>query len=113
LNAKLLAARHASARQLSAAGLLLDHPGEGGLFLWASVPDDVDLNLLVQDAYRNQILLVRGATFRANQQPDAHIRFNVAFSQQPRLADYLRERLQSLAGARAALARASIADACR
>ena len=107
LNAKLLAARHASAHQLSAAGLLLDHPGEGGLFLWASVPDDVDLNLLVQDAYRNQILLVRGATFRANQQADAHIRFNVAFSQQSRLGDYLRERLQSLAGARAVLARAS------
>jgi len=107
LNAKLLAARHASARQLSAAGLVLDHPGEGGLFLWASVPDDVDLNLLVQDAYRNKILLVRGAIFSADNQAEAHIRFNVAFSQQPRLADYLRERLQSLAGARAALARAS------
>lgn len=107
LNAKLLAARHASARQLTEAGLLLDHPGEGGLFLWASVPADVDLNLLVQDAYRNKILLVRGATFSADKQADAHIRFNVAFSQQPRLADYLRERLQSLAGARAALARVS------
>ena len=107
LNAKLLAARHACARQLSAAGLLLDHPGEGGLFLWASVAPDVDLNLLVQDAYRNKILLARGATFFANNQSDAHIRFNVAFSQQPRLADYLRDRLQSLAGVRATLARAS------
>jgi DNA-binding transcriptional MocR family regulator len=108
LNAKLLAARHTSARLLSAAGLLLDHPGEGGLFLWASVPDEVDLNLLVQDAYRNKILLVRGATFRANSQADAHIRFNVAFSQQPRLADYLHERLQSLAGPRAVLAPTSV-----
>lgn len=107
LNAKLLAARHASARQLSSAGLLLDHPGEGGLFLWASVAPDVDLNLLVQDAYRNKILLARGATFSANNQSDAHIRFNVAFSQQPRLADYLRDRLQSLAGVRATLARVS------
>jgi DNA-binding transcriptional MocR family regulator len=107
LNTKLLAARHTSARQLSEAGLVLDHPGEGGLFLWASVPSDVDLNLLVQDAYRNKILLVRGATFSADNLADAHIRFNVAFSQQPRLADYLRERLQSLAGARAALARVS------
>jgi len=107
LNAKLLAARHTSTRLLSAAGLLLDHPGEGGLFLWASVPDEVDLNLLVQDAYRSKILLVRGATFRANNQADAHIRFNVAFSQQPRLSDYLRERLQSLAGARVVLARVS------
>jgi len=107
LNAKLLAARHACARQLTEAGLVLDHPGEGGLFLWASVPSHVDLNLLVQDAYRNKILLVRGATFSADNPTDAHIRFNVAFSQQPRLADYLRERLQSLAGARAALARVS------
>nr|WP_315480218.1 PLP-dependent aminotransferase family protein [uncultured Rhodoferax sp.] len=105
LNAKLLAARHASARQLTDAGLQLDHPGEGGLFLWATVPGDIDLTLLVQDAYRNKIVLMRGATFSANNQADAHIRFNVAFSQQPRLADYLRERLQSLAGARAALAR--------
>ncbi len=113
LNTKLLAARQVSARQLTAAGLVLDHPGEGGLFLWASVPDDVDLNLLVQDAYRNKILLVRGATFSADNPTDAHIRFNVAFSQQPRLADYLRERLQSLAGARAALARVSGAGADR
>jgi DNA-binding transcriptional MocR family regulator len=107
LNARLLRARHASARQLTQAGLLLDHPGEGGLFLWASVPGDVDLNLLVQDAYRNKIVLARGATFSADNQADAHIRFNVAFSQQPRLAEYLCERLQSLAGARDALARAS------
>ena len=55
----------------------------------------------MQDAYRNQILWVRGATLRASQQADTHIRFNVAVSQQPRLADDLRERLQSLAGARA------------
>ena len=49
----------------------------------------------------------------ADNPTDAHIRFNVAFSQQPRLADYLRERLQSLAGARAALARVSAAGADR
>jgi DNA-binding transcriptional MocR family regulator len=107
LNAKLLAARHASARQLESAGVMLDHPGEGGLFLWGSVPAEVDLNLLVQDAYRNKILLVRGATFSGGKAYDSHIRFNVAFSQQPRLADYLRERLQSLAGAQQALTRAS------
>ncbi|MCV2350470.1 PLP-dependent aminotransferase family protein [Paucibacter sp. Y2R2-4] len=106
LNAKLMAARHSSAKQLSEAGIRLDHPGEGGLFLWGSVPPEVDLNLLVQDAYRNKILLVRGATFSADRAFDSHIRFNAAFSQQPRLANYLRERLQGVAGAKAALARA-------
>lgn len=109
LNAKLLSARNVSARQLGEAGIALDHPGEGGLFLWGQVPEGVDLDLLVQDAYRNQILLVRGATFSAHEAKagtgSRHLRFNVAFSQQPRLADYLRERLQALAGARAALAR--------
>lgn len=107
LNAKLRTARQVASKQLSAAGMLLDHPGEGGLFLWASVPDAVDVNLLVQDAYQNKILLVRGATFSADNPSDTHIRFNAAFSQQPRLADYLHERLQSLAGARATLARVS------
>lgn len=107
LNTKLLAARQVSARLLTQAGLVLDHPGEGGLFLWASVPEPVDLNLLVQDAYRNHILLVRGGTFSADKPDDRHIRFNVAFSQQARLADYLQQRMGSLASARAVLARAS------
>jgi len=105
LNAKLLGARNSSARQLGAVGIRFDQPGEGGLFLWGEVPEGVDLDLLVQDAYRNQILLARGATFSASAQASTHLRFNVVFSQQPRLADYLRERLQALAGARAALAR--------
>jgi DNA-binding transcriptional MocR family regulator len=109
LQRKLLAARTASVRQLSDAGIRLDQLGEGGLFLWGAVPDGVDLQPLVQDAYRNKILLARGATFSADTRPDTHIRFNVAFSQHPRLSDYLRERLQALAGARDALARAHLA----
>lgn len=107
LNAKLLAARHASARQLIAAGITLDHPSEGGLFLWGQVPAGVDLSLLVQDAYRHKILLVGGATFSASRAFDSHVRFNVAFSQQARLGDYLRTRLASLADAEQALLRAS------
>lgn len=110
LNAKLLAARHASARQLVGAGITLDHPGEGGLFLWGKVAPEVDLPLLVQDAYRNKILLVSGATFSASQAFASHIRFNVAFSQQTRLSDYLRTRLASLAGAQQALLRAGSAQ---
>ena len=49
-----------------AAGIRFDHPGEGGLFLWGEVPEGVDIDLLVQDALRNKILLVRGATFMAD-----------------------------------------------
>ncbi|WP_228893611.1 aminotransferase-like domain-containing protein [Pseudoduganella aquatica] len=107
---KIMAARNASTRQLSAAGVLFEQPGEAGIFLWGTMPDGLDVDLLVQDAYRNKILLMRGAAFSANDTPDRHIRFNVAFSQHPRLSTYLQERLQAVAGARSSLARASSAE---
>lgn len=107
LQRRLLLARLQAGRMLEEAGLQLDHPGEGGLFLWATVPDGVDVNELVQDAWRNQILLVPGATFSALKTPDPHIRFNVAFSQQARLGDYLRSRLSALRGVQGVLQRAA------
>lgn len=109
LQRKIMAARNASTRQLSAAGVLFEQPGDAGLFLWGTMPEGLDVDLLVQDAYRNKILLMRGAAFSANDTPDRHIRFNVAFSQHPRLSTYLQERLQAVAGARSTLARASSA----
>jgi DNA-binding transcriptional MocR family regulator len=106
LQRKIMAARNASAQQLSAAGVLFEPPGEAGIFLWGTMPEGVDVDLLVQDAYRNKILLMRGAAFSAHDAPDRHIRFNVAFSQHPRLSTYLHERLQAVAGVRTSLARA-------
>lgn len=103
LQRKIMVARNSSTRQLRQAGMRFDHLGEGGIFLWGTVPDGVDVDLLVQDAYRNKILLMRGAAFSANNLPNRHIRFNVAFSQQTRLSDYLQERLLALAGGRASL----------
>jgi len=105
LQRKLVAARLVTARQLAGAGMLLDHPGEGGLFLWGQVPAGVDVDLLVQDALRNKIVLARGASFTADNRPDPHIRFNVVFGQHQRLADYLRERLQALGQAHSTLTR--------
>ncbi|MEJ6001286.1 aminotransferase-like domain-containing protein [Paucibacter soli] len=105
LQRKLITARNHCLRQLAEAGMQIDTPSEGGLFLWAALPPGVDVETLVQDAYRNQILLVRGSTFMADGAGDPHIRFNVAQSQQPRLASYLRERIAALAGAQQALAR--------
>ena len=107
LQQKLGVARGAAARQLRDAGIALDHPGEGGLFLWGSVPGNVDIDLLVKDAYRNSILLSRGATFMADGRADPHIRFNVVISQNVRLGEYLSQRLAALASARTALAKAA------
>jgi hypothetical protein len=90
---------------VTAAGMTLESPGEG-LFLWGRVPEGVDVDLLVQDALRNKIVLARGASFSAGTAGRSHLRFNAVASQQPRLADDLSERLQALAGARHLLNRA-------
>lgn len=109
LQRRIMVARNVSARQLSAAGVLFEQPGDAGIFLWGTMPQGLDVQLLVQDAYRNKILMMRGAAFSPNDIPDQHVRFNVAFSQHPRLGNYLRERLDAVAAARSSLARAGAA----
>lgn len=106
LQQRLAVARAAATQQLRQAGVLLEHPGEGGLFLWGALPAGVDVDGLVREAFRDGILLVRGATFAADGAGDAHLRFNAAFSQQPRLADFLRHQLSASASARQALQKA-------
>ena len=86
--------------------MLLDRPADGGLFLWGTVPRGVDIDLLVKDAYRNGILLARGAAFSADAAGDPHLRFNVIFAQHVRLAAFLRERLGAVSAAQTAIARA-------
>jgi DNA-binding transcriptional MocR family regulator len=111
LQQRLAQARGAATQQLRDAGVLLEHPGEGGLFLWGALPAGVDVDAVVKDAFRNGILLVRGATFAADGARDAHIRFNVAFAQPPRLAQYLREQLSAATSAQRALERARLPSA--
>jgi DNA-binding transcriptional MocR family regulator len=106
LQRKLATARSASTRQLRAAGVLLEHPAEGGLFLWGGLPHGVDVDALVKDAWHNGILLARGASFSPREAIDPHIRFNVVQSQNPRVASYLAARLSApTTGARATLQR--------
>jgi DNA-binding transcriptional MocR family regulator len=109
LQQRLAQARGAATHQLRDAGVLLEHTGEGGLFLWGALPAGVDVDAVVRDAFRNGILLVRGATFAADGARDPHIRFNVAFAQPPRLAQYLREQLSAAASMQRTLERARTA----
>lgn len=106
LQQRLAVARGQATQQLRQAGVLLEHPGEGGLFLWGALPAGVDVDSVVKEAFRAGILLVRGATFAADGAHDPHIRFNVAFSQQPRLASFLQQQLSAATSAQAAVERA-------
>ncbi|KQW46570.1 MULTISPECIES: PLP-dependent aminotransferase family protein [unclassified Roseateles] len=109
LQQRLGAARAAASQQLRQAGVLLEHAGEGGLFLWGALPAGVDVDGVVREAFRAGILLVRGATFAADGAADAHIRFNAAFSQQPRLAEFLRDQLSAATSAQRVVERARAA----
>ncbi|HEY0957138.1 MAG TPA: PLP-dependent aminotransferase family protein [Roseateles sp.] len=113
LQQRLAQARGAAMQQLQDAGVRLEHPGEGGLFLWGALPAGVDVDAVVKDAFRSGILLVRGATFAADGAPDPHIRFNVAFAQPPRLAQYLKEQLSAATSTQRALERARAMPAAR
>jgi DNA-binding transcriptional MocR family regulator len=106
LQQRLAVARGVATRQLREAGVLLEHAGEGGLFLWGALPAGVDVDGVVKEAFRAGILLVRGSTFAADGARDPHLRFNAAFSQQPRLADFLREQLSAATSAQRAVERA-------
>lgn len=106
LQARLATARQGAMRALRGAGVLLDRPAEGGLFLWGTLPAGSDADELVKDAYRQQILLA-GAAFDATQADRRHLRFNVVYAQHPRLAEFLSQRLQALAAAQQAIRRAA------
>lgn len=106
LQRKLGAARNTAARLLRESGVLLDHPGEGGLFLWGTVPSPVAVEELVKAAYREKILLVRGSTFMSEPMGDPHLRFNVVFSQHARLGEFLRRQLGAATQMKATLQQA-------
>jgi hypothetical protein len=103
LHARVAAARRASLRHLRGAGIAFEYPSEAGMFLWGELPAGVDVDELVADAGRNHILLAGGAAFRVGREADPHVRFNVAICQQPRVADYLRGRLQAIESVRGAM----------
>lgn len=107
LQQKLGTARNAASRELRQAGILLERPAEGGLFLWGALPSGIDVDVLVKDAYRHAILLAGSAAFAADGASDPHLRFNVVFSQHARLCTYLRDRLGAWSLAHSALARAA------
>lgn len=60
-----------------------------GLFLLARPPGELDARRLAEQAQQHKILLAPGHLFRAYGMPSDWLRFNVAFSQDRRLWDFL------------------------
>ncbi|CAN5342377.1 PLP-dependent aminotransferase family protein [soil metagenome] len=90
LRARLATARQRSQALLGDAGVVLDHPGGEGVFLWGCLPGLVDADALVRDALTRDILIAKGSMFSSNGRFRDYLRFNVAHSCDPRLGEYLR-----------------------
>jgi hypothetical protein len=71
------------------------------------VPEGVDVDVLVKDAWQQGILLAGGATFSPVGPAMPFLRFNVVLSQHVRLTRYLEQRLEALAQGQGTLQRLS------
>lgn len=89
LHERLAEGHEAVARRLQSLGFTLFSEPREGLFLWARHPQVPDSLALVQDAAQAGILLGLGQLFSVEAQPTGWLRFNVAFSQDERLWDWL------------------------
>ncbi|WP_347316689.1 PLP-dependent aminotransferase family protein, partial [Ralstonia pseudosolanacearum] len=89
LNARLGAAHagvEATMREHGA--VVFDTPGRG-LFLWARLPGHADASALADRAIRGNIWLAPGQYFRPDDAASPWLRFNVAYSGDPALWDFL------------------------
>jgi DNA-binding transcriptional MocR family regulator len=94
---RIAKARAASAFQLGEAGLKLEYPTGQGMFLWASLPADLDADQLMQEAQTAGIMLAKGALFSPSGRSSNCFRFNVAYGADPILIRFLEERLATAA----------------
>lgn len=105
LQTQLAAARSTCLTLLRGTGITFESPGEAGLFLWGRVPEGVDVDLLVKDAWQHGILLAGGITFSPVGPAAPCLRFNVVLSQHVRLIRHLEQRLDALARGQGTLQR--------
>src|SRR4029079_5104551 len=81
--------RRRAATSRRAAGGVLDAVGAGGAFLWGRVPWMTDPDAYVRRALESGILLAKGRLFSPSGSFADYLRFNVAYSCDPRLARFL------------------------
>jgi len=94
LRQRLAEAHEASARLLTGLGFELFREPRAGMFLWARHPGLPDPVALSGAASRHDIMLGPGHLFAARMQDSEWLRFNVAFTPDPRLQAFLAQALR-------------------
>ncbi|WP_273726370.1 PLP-dependent aminotransferase family protein [Brucella gallinifaecis] len=95
MRAKLADAMTMAAKRLKAAGLELWTEPQGGMFLWARLPEGMDSGAISSYALERNVLLAPGDVFSPSRNATRYLRFNVAQSTEPTifavLSDAMRE----------------------
>jgi DNA-binding transcriptional MocR family regulator len=87
LRAKVDAARDKAIRQLERAGMRVDIPPVGGLFVWADA--GCDTNVLAEKAMEQGYLFAPGSLFSPSQLPSTRTRINVTTMSDPGILRFL------------------------
>jgi len=94
LRDRLAAAHGGVALRLHRLGFELFNEAKAGLYLWARHPDILDSAELARLAAGQGIMLGPGQLFLVEQRPTGWLRFNVAFSDDARLYDFLAAQIE-------------------
>jgi DNA-binding transcriptional MocR family regulator len=97
LRRRLARARAQAGKALAAAGCLVDPDLGDGLFVWARVPESVDVDALVRAGREAGILLAKGALFSPSGRHSQHLRFNAVHASNPVLGRFLSGQIASTA----------------
>lgn len=92
LNERLTQAQEQVGNRLVQAGLDLFTDPSAGLFIWARHKDYEDSSVLCNAALEKNILLAPGHLFMTDGRPSAWMRFNVGFSDEPDLFEFIRRQ---------------------
>ncbi len=94
LRAKLADAMTLTANRLKAEGLTLWTEPQGGMFLWAELPDGLDSSQIARHALEKGVLLAPGDVFSPSRTASGFLRFNVAQSLEPYIFAVLRDAMR-------------------
>ncbi len=87
----------AAGRALAASGIAVEAESGQGLFVWARVPEHVDVDRLVRGGRDAGILLAKGALFSPSGRHSQHLRFNAAHAANPTLGRFLAREIAAAA----------------
>ncbi len=94
LRVKLADAMSLTAKRLKADGLTLWTEPQGGMFLWARLPDGVDSGNVARYGLEKGVVFAPGNVFSPSHSAGQYLRFNVAQSTDPRIYVVLREAIK-------------------